>query len=79
MRTFVQRSFSSCVRHVKRIALGVPEDKVCSMNISLRVLTEGPLYQWDGLFQEIVRVMKPGGAFEASYCLAPMSVCVNGC
>ncbi|KAG5719736.1 Sterol 24-C-methyltransferase [Termitomyces sp. T112] len=32
--------------HVKRIALGVPEDK------------------WDGLFQEINRIMKPGGAFE---------------
>ncbi|KAF7288545.1 Methyltransf-25 domain-containing protein [Mycena chlorophos] len=32
--------------HIKRIALGVPEDK------------------WDGLFEEIVRVLKPGGAFE---------------
>ncbi|KAG7447987.1 uncharacterized protein BT62DRAFT_747189 [Guyanagaster necrorhizus] len=32
--------------HIKRIALGVPEDK------------------WDNLFEEIVRVMKPGGAFE---------------
>ncbi|RDB17885.1 hypothetical protein Hypma_000730 [Hypsizygus marmoreus] len=32
--------------HVKRIALGVPEDK------------------WDSLFEEITRVMKPGGAFE---------------
>ncbi|KAG7440858.1 uncharacterized protein BT62DRAFT_564742 [Guyanagaster necrorhizus] len=32
--------------HIKRIALGVPEDK------------------WDQLFEEIVRVMKPGGAFE---------------
>ncbi|ESK90438.1 hypothetical protein Moror_13607 [Moniliophthora roreri MCA 2997] len=32
--------------HIKRIALGVPEDK------------------WDFLFEEIVRVMKPGGAFE---------------
>ncbi|KAJ6605681.1 hypothetical protein B0H10DRAFT_2076669 [Mycena sp. CBHHK59/15] len=32
--------------HIKRIALGVPEDK------------------WDALFEEIVRVMKPGGAFE---------------
>ncbi|KAK0459813.1 uncharacterized protein EV420DRAFT_1268944, partial [Desarmillaria tabescens] len=32
--------------HIKRIALGVPEDK------------------WDKLFEEIVRVMKPGGAFE---------------
>lgn len=32
--------------HIKRIALGVPEDK------------------WDHLFEEIVRVMKPGAAFE---------------
>ncbi|KAJ7644197.1 hypothetical protein FB45DRAFT_735765 [Roridomyces roridus] len=32
--------------HIKRIALGVPEDK------------------WDRLFEEIVRVLKPGGAFE---------------
>ncbi|KAJ7069768.1 hypothetical protein C8F01DRAFT_1113905 [Mycena amicta] len=32
--------------HIKRIALGVPEDK------------------WDGLFEEIARVLKPGGAFE---------------
>ncbi|KAF8965139.1 hypothetical protein BDZ97DRAFT_1904235 [Flammula alnicola] len=32
--------------HIKRIALGVPEDK------------------WDYLFEEIARVMKPGGAFE---------------
>ncbi|KAG6915147.1 hypothetical protein DXG01_013042 [Tephrocybe rancida] len=32
--------------HIKRIALGVPEDK------------------WDRLFEEICRVMKPGGAFE---------------
>ncbi|KAG6814225.1 hypothetical protein H0H92_015340 [Tricholoma furcatifolium] len=32
--------------HIKRIALGVPEDK------------------WDKLFEEILRVMKPGGAFE---------------
>ncbi|KAK7056888.1 hypothetical protein VNI00_002605 [Paramarasmius palmivorus] len=32
--------------HIKRIALGVPEDK------------------WDFLFEEIIRVMKPGGAFE---------------
>ncbi|KAI0056109.1 hypothetical protein BV25DRAFT_1771447, partial [Artomyces pyxidatus] len=32
--------------HIKRIALGVPEDK------------------WDNLFEEIVRVMKPGAAFE---------------
>lgn len=32
--------------HVKRIALGVPED------------------QWDTLFEEITRVMKPGAAFE---------------
>ncbi|KAF8158083.1 hypothetical protein B0H34DRAFT_440662 [Crassisporium funariophilum] len=32
--------------HIKRIALGVPEDK------------------WDALFEEISRVMKPGGAFE---------------
>ncbi|KAJ7147045.1 hypothetical protein C8R43DRAFT_1129834 [Mycena crocata] len=32
--------------HIKRIALGVPEDK------------------WDPLFEEIARVLKPGGAFE---------------
>ncbi|KAF7299004.1 Methyltransf-25 domain-containing protein [Mycena indigotica] len=32
--------------HIKRIALGVPEDK------------------WDGLFEEIARILKPGGAFE---------------
>ncbi|KAG6868966.1 hypothetical protein C0993_006488 [Termitomyces sp. T159_Od127] len=32
--------------HIKRIALGVPENK------------------WDGLFQEIIRVMKPGGTLE---------------
>ncbi|GLB38376.1 hypothetical protein LshimejAT787_0502410 [Lyophyllum shimeji] len=32
--------------HIKRIALGVPEDK------------------WDFIFEEITRVMKPGGAFE---------------
>ncbi|KAF7314432.1 Methyltransf-25 domain-containing protein [Mycena kentingensis (nom. inval.)] len=32
--------------HIKRIALGVPEDK------------------WDGLFEEIARVLRPGGAFE---------------
>ncbi|KAJ7505232.1 hypothetical protein B0H11DRAFT_1977595 [Mycena galericulata] len=32
--------------HIKRIALGVPEDK------------------WDGLFEEIARVLKSGGAFE---------------
>ncbi|KAG2009833.1 hypothetical protein CC2G_012717 [Coprinopsis cinerea AmutBmut pab1-1] len=32
--------------HIKRIALGVPEDK------------------WDALFDEISRVMKPGGALE---------------
>ncbi|PPR04105.1 hypothetical protein CVT24_010678 [Panaeolus cyanescens] len=32
--------------HIKRIALGVPEDK------------------WDALFEEVTRVMKPGGAFE---------------
>ncbi|CAK5284078.1 unnamed protein product [Mycena citricolor] len=32
--------------HIKRIALGVPEDK------------------WDSLFEEIVRILKPGGAFE---------------
>ncbi|KAJ3502866.1 hypothetical protein NLJ89_g8695 [Agrocybe chaxingu] len=32
--------------HIKRISLGVPEDK------------------WDKLFEEIHRVMKPGGAFE---------------
>ncbi|KAK7048448.1 Methyltransf-25 domain-containing protein [Favolaschia claudopus] len=32
--------------HIKRIALGVPED------------------QWDTLFEEIARVLKPGGAFE---------------
>ncbi|KIM40851.1 hypothetical protein M413DRAFT_154519 [Hebeloma cylindrosporum] len=32
--------------HIKRIALGVPENK------------------WDKLFEDIVRVMKPGGAFE---------------
>ncbi|KAG6849932.1 hypothetical protein H0H93_003461 [Arthromyces matolae] len=32
--------------HIKRIALGVPEDK------------------WDSLFQDIIRVMKPGAAFE---------------
>lgn len=33
-------------RHIKRISLGVPEDK------------------WDSLFEEILRVMKPGAAFE---------------
>ncbi|KIY71996.1 hypothetical protein CYLTODRAFT_79909 [Cylindrobasidium torrendii FP15055 ss-10] len=32
--------------HIKRIALGVPEDK------------------WDHLFEEIIRVLKPGGSFE---------------
>ncbi|KAJ3810015.1 hypothetical protein F5876DRAFT_42681, partial [Lentinula aff. lateritia] len=32
--------------HIKRISLGVPEDK------------------WDSLFEEILRVMKPGAAFE---------------
>ncbi|KAJ7675733.1 hypothetical protein DFH06DRAFT_977167 [Mycena polygramma] len=32
--------------HIKRIALGVPEDK------------------WDALFEEVTRVLKPGGAFE---------------
>ncbi|KAK0487502.1 hypothetical protein IW261DRAFT_1653946, partial [Armillaria novae-zelandiae] len=53
--TWTQSNFLDCLPfpneefdfvHIKRIALGVPEDK------------------WDHLFEEIVRVMKPGAAFE---------------
>ncbi|KAG2134310.1 S-adenosyl-L-methionine-dependent methyltransferase, partial [Suillus cothurnatus] len=41
--------------HIKRIARGVPEDKV-----SMCLLH----HTWDDLFEEITRVMKPGAAFE---------------
>jgi hypothetical protein len=49
-------------RHIKRIALGVPEDKVPSQQASARSLTDG--IKWDALFEEVGRVLKSGGAFE---------------
>ena len=51
------------VRHIKRIALGVPEDKVNNLLLILWN-TELTALQWDSLLDEIYRVMKPGGAFE---------------
>ncbi|KAG2155989.1 S-adenosyl-L-methionine-dependent methyltransferase, partial [Suillus bovinus] len=61
--SWVQANFLECLPfpnesfdfvHVKRIARGVPEDKV-----RLPVSSN-----WDDLFEEITRVMKPGAAFE---------------
>lgn len=55
------------VRHIKRIALGVPEDKVGHLRFSSSFSSFVIAYyraQWDALFDEISRVMKPGAAFE---------------
>ena len=50
-------------RHIKRVALGVPEDKVCSASF-IRLCQSLIIEQWDKLFEEIARVMKPGAPFE---------------
>ena len=52
--------------HIKRIALGVPEDKVCLVIHVIWSNVQSSSLQWDHLFEEITRVMKPGGAFEVS-------------